>query len=136
MKRETTAAKSRDILSNPLLAFAWFCLPVIAIIASGSSGVGKNWRTAIWTAALSVMGIACIANAARCRRVHCYLTGPFFLGMAVVTLLYGVGIVPLGANGWNVIGLTILVGAIALGCLPEMFFGKYRKDRTNNVDRP
>ena len=86
--------------------------------------------------ALSVMGIACIANAARCGRVHCFLTGPFFMGMAVVTLLYGVGIVPLGANGWNVIGLTILVGAIALGCLPELFLGRYRRNRTNNADRP
>ena len=48
--------------------------------------------------------------------------------MAVVTLLYGIGVVPLGANGWNVIGMTILVGAIALSYLPELFFGRYRKD--------
>jgi len=73
------------------------------------------------------MGTACIANALRCKRVHCYLTGPFFLLMALVTLLFGLGIVPLGGNGWNRIGLTILVGAIALCCLPELVWGKYRK---------
>jgi hypothetical protein len=32
------------------------------------------------------MGVACIVNALRCGRVHCYLTGPFFLLMAVIAL--------------------------------------------------
>ena len=73
------------------------------------------------------MGTACIANAVRCGRLHCYITGPFCLVIAVITLLYGVGVVPLGRNGWSLIGLTILIGAIALCCLPEMFFGKYRR---------
>jgi len=54
--------------------------------------------------------------------------------MAVVTLLYGIGVVPLGGNGWNRIGLTILVGAIALCCLPELFFGKYRKGPARDGD--
>jgi hypothetical protein len=46
--------------------------------------------------------------------------------MALITLLYGLGLVSLGRNGWNLIGLIILIGAIALCCLPEMFLGKYR----------
>ncbi len=50
--------------------------------------------------------------------------GPFFLLMAFVTLLCDLGIVPLG---WNLIGLTILVSAIVLRCLPEMFLRKYRQ---------
>ena len=128
MKSDTTTSRSRDILSNRLLSFALFCLPVIAIVATGYYDIGRGWRTAAWVLALSIMGTACIANAARCGRMHCYLTGPFFLVMAVVTLLYGIGVVPLGANGWNVIGMTILVGAIALSYLPELFFGRYRKD--------
>jgi hypothetical protein len=49
--------------------------------------------------------------------------------MAVVTLLHGIGIVRLGDKGWNLIGLTILVGAIALCCLPERILGKYRGAR-------
>ena len=126
MKPETTNCQARDILRNPLLSFALFCLPIIAMVAAGSHHISRGWRTVIWTAALSVMGTACLANAARCGRVHCYLTGPFLLGMAVVTLLYGVGVVPLGANGWNLISLTTLVGAIALCCVPELFFGRYR----------
>lgn len=47
--------------------------------------------------------------------------------MAVVTLLFGIGIAPLGRNGWNLISLTILAGAIMLCCVPELILGKYHK---------
>ena len=53
------------------------------------------------------------------------IVGPFFLLMALVALSYGVGILRLGGNGWNLLGLITLVGAIALWYLPEMFLGKY-----------
>jgi hypothetical protein len=128
MQRGATISHSRDILSSPWPAFAWFWLPGIAIAITWNSGFGSGWRTVVWTVALIILGAACIANAIRCGRIHCYLTGPFFLVMAVVTLLYGLGSAPSGARGWNVIGLTILLGAIALCCLPELFLGKYRKD--------
>jgi len=109
-----------------------FWLPAIAIAVAGTPAFSDNWRTTVWAVALSTMGAACLANALRCGRVHCYLTGPFFLLMALVTLLYGIGVAPLGRQGWNLIGLTILVGAISLCCLPEMFFGKYRKGDAGN----
>jgi hypothetical protein len=127
MESDTTTCKSRDILSSPWRALLVFWLPALAIFVAGSSGLSAGWRTIVWTVALGIMGTACIANALRCGRVHCYITGPFFLVMALVTLLYGLGVVTLGRNGWNLIGLTILVGAIALCCLPEMFLGKYRQ---------
>ena len=128
----TTPGKSRDLLSSPWLSLVVFWLPAIAIAVAGSSGFSSHWRTVVWTVALSIMGTACIANALRCGRVHCYVTGPFFLLMALVTLLYGLGVVPLGGIGWNRIGLTILVGAIALCCLPELFLGKYRRSRAED----
>lgn len=54
-------------------------------------------------------------------------TGPFFLLMALIALSYGLGILHLGGNGWNLLGLMTLIGAIALWCLPEMLLGKYRQ---------
>jgi hypothetical protein len=57
-------------------------------------------RTGVWAGALIWMGVACIANAARCGRTHCYLTGPFFLAMAVVTVAHGTGVISLGSQGW------------------------------------
>jgi hypothetical protein len=131
MEPNMTTSKSRDILSRFWVSFAVFYLPGIAIVAAASTGFPGAWRTAVWAVSLSIMGIGCVANALRCGRVHCYLTGPFFLLMALVTLLFGLGVVPLGRNGWNWLGLTILIGAIALCCLPELFLGKYRRARAN-----
>ncbi len=127
MVRSTTCTP-RDILSKPWLSFLVFWFPGIAIAATAGSRFHAGSRTIVWTVALTTMGIACLVNAARCHRIHCYVTGPFFLIMAVVTLLYGLGAVSLGGNGWNIIGLAILIGAAALCCLPELFFGKYRRE--------
>jgi len=49
--------------------------------------------------------------------------------MALLALSNGLGILHLGRNGWNLLGLIALIGTIALWYLPEMFLGKYRKGR-------
>ena len=82
------------------------------------------------------MGMACIANALRCGRVRSYLTGPFFFLTALVALSYGLGILHLGRNGWNLLGVIALIGTIALWYLPEMFLGRYRKGRADNGNAP
>ena len=76
-----TTCESRDILRSPWSALAVFWLPAIAIIGAGGS---RFWRTIVWTVALVTMGTACLAHALRCGRVHCYITGPFFLLIALV----------------------------------------------------
>jgi hypothetical protein len=129
MESRLTSCESRDILKIPWSAFAALGLPVITIIVLGGPNLGTVWRTVVWTAALGVMGIACTVHALRCGRVHCYLTGRFFLVMAIVALLYGVDVVWLGRRGWNLIGLIALIGAFVLCCLPEMLLGKYLKGR-------
>lgn len=136
MERCEPTGKSRDLLSIPWMAFVVFCLPAILIVVAGGSWVSNGWRTAVWTVSLVVLGAACIANAVRCGRVHCYLTGPFFLLMALATLLYGLGVVPLGRSGWNWLSLVILVGAVTLSCVPELVWGKYRKSGSTNSNRP
>ncbi|HEY6385763.1 MAG TPA: hypothetical protein VIX91_08800 [Candidatus Acidoferrum sp.] len=127
MEDNTTTCKSRDILSNRWRVFLLYWLPAIAIVVAGAPAISNGWRTAVWVVALATMGMACILNALRCGRVHCYITGPFFFLMALVALSYGLGILSLGGNGWNLLGLITLIGAVALWCLPEMFLGKYRK---------
>ena len=131
MKFDETGSKSRDIFANLWFASMVFWLPVVVLIASGFLDVGQGWRTAIWVVALTTMGAGCVVNAFRCRRVHCYFTAPFFLVMALVSLLYGLGIVPLGksVSGWNMIGLVVLVGTLLLIWLPEILLGRYRRGR-------
>jgi hypothetical protein len=129
MESNATTCESRDILSSCRRAFLLYWLPAIAIVVAGAPAIRNGWRTAVWTVALGTMGAACIANALRCGRVHCYVTGPFFFLMALAALSYGIGILHLGGNGWNLLGLIAVIGTIALWCLPEMFLGKYRKAR-------
>lgn len=72
------------------------------------------------------MGLGCLRNALRCRRLHCYFTGPLFLLLAVLSLLHGTGGVDLGSNGWGWIGGFALVGGVGLTVLPERLWGRYR----------
>ena len=129
MKSDAPTCESRDILSSRLRVFVLYWLPAIAIVVAGAPAISNGWRTVVWIVALAIMGGACIVNALRCGRVHCYVTGPFFLLMALLALSNGLGILHLGRNGWNLLGLIALIGTIALWYLPEMFLGKYRKGR-------
>ena len=135
MESNTTTCESRDILSSRWRVFFLYWLPAIAIVVAGAPAISSGWRTAVWTVALATMGAACIVNALRCGRVHCYLTGPFLLLMALVGLSYGLGILRLRGNVWNLLGLITLIGGIALWCLPEMLLGKYRKGREESGNR-
>jgi len=136
MKSDTTTCESRDILSSRRRVFVLYWLPAIAIVVAGAPAISNGWRTVVWVVALAIMGAACIVNALRCGRVHCYITGPFFLLMALAALLYGLGILHFGGNGWNLLGLIGLIGTIAFWYLPEMFLGKYRKGRAGDGNHP
>ena len=129
MKAPQTPVGSRDVLRSWWSTGAVYGLPALAIFASGFPVVTPGCRTAIWTAALGTMGAGCVANALRCGRVHCYFTGPFFLIMAIVALLYGLGIVPLGRFGWNTLAAIALVGVLIFYSVPEVFIGRYRRER-------
>ena len=118
---------SPDILSNPWLAAAVFCLPVAVIALSGNFDLGNGARAAVWAVCLGVMASGCLINARRCGRLHCYFTGPFFILMALASLSYGFGWLPLGTSGWNWIGAVTLCGAVILSCVPELLLGKYRR---------
>ena len=121
MKNENT---SKDWVGSPRsYAIAWG-IPSAALVAG--SVVEPEARTIIWSAALTWMGIACVLNAMRCGRLHCYLTGPFFLLMAGATWLHGLRIFWLGTHGWLLLALVLVfVGGGLLWYLPERVFGKY-----------
>jgi hypothetical protein len=50
--------------------------------------------------------------------------------MALVALLYVLGVMPLGKHGWTLIALIVLIGAIVLGCVAEAFPGRYRQNKS------
>ena len=80
-------------------------------------------------AVLAAWGGFCTTNAVRCGRLHCYFTGPIFLFAAAWLALAGFGLVGVANHWFN----GLLLGALALGVLTELAFGKYsRRDAKNS----
>jgi hypothetical protein len=91
---EQKSCKSRDLVLSWQAIFLW-CLPVIALI------VGSYWRDArllLWIPSFLVMGIACMVNARRCGRIHCYVTGPLSLLAIGYIVLAQFHVLPMNAG--------------------------------------
>lgn len=92
-------------------------------------------RTVIWPGALSWMGVACLLNAKRCGRLHCFLTGPFFLCIAALSLLHGLDVLSLGDNGWGWLVVVLIAGGWGLlWKLPEYLWGSYVERKSTVQD--
>ena len=87
--------------------------------------IGGWPRTLGWTAGFLWLAAFCFWNFARCRRVHCLFTGPFFLVMAGATMLVGFGVLPSGPGAWNTLSGVTLIGGLVLYFVPEWLFGRY-----------
>ncbi len=122
---ENTVGATRDFVRDRRASLLIWGLPALVMIGTGPLGFSSELHGAIWASCLSVFGFGCLANARRCGRLHCFFTGPFFLAMALVSLVHGFGVISLGGGGWGWIGWTTLVGACALTILPERIWGCY-----------
>ena len=106
----------------------------MAMVVAISAGATHNQVSAVWTVCLLVMSAGCFVNAIRCGRLHCALTGPFFLLMAVSTLLYGLEVLSLGDFGWELIGaVTAAGGACRRSSLPTPTTDGSRIERSGRV---
>jgi len=123
MSEWETPADNDLLRSYKSFAVSWG-IPIAAMI--GAISVAHPVKTWIWVGALAWMGVACLANARRCGRTHCYYTGPFFLFMTLPVLLHGYELLWLGTEGWKWLGITVGVGGGGLWCLSEKLLGKYR----------
>ena len=105
---------------------ALYGIPGAAIYVTGDLGSSRV-VSIVWPLAFLVMGAACLANARRCGRVHCFFTGPLFLLAAVLSALHGWRLVDLGTNAWQSIGYGTFSLAVVLYFVPEVVWGKYFK---------
>lgn len=119
---ESASTGATDLVGGFKGLVVWVLPTVLLLVAADNRW---PYLVVVWPALLTLMGVACVVNARRCRRVHCFATGPFFLLLAVLSLLYGIHALPLGAQGWQWLGGTLLIGSVVLCCVPEWLFGKY-----------
>jgi hypothetical protein len=108
----------RDMIGRRIGYLVWG-LPVCLVLFA--TFLGESGRALVWTTSFSVMGGACVLNAARCGRLHCFITGPLYLIAALASLLEGLSVVSLG---WQWIGYGALSGTL-LAFLLEWTAGRY-----------
>lgn len=124
-----SASRALDWTCRPTSAFLGWGLPIA--LGLSSNGLPDSLKAGgiavlVWAIAYAWMGTACLVNAGRCHRLHCYMSGPVLLLAALVTGLGGLGIVPLGPNGLNIVAGSAL-GLVLLSHIPELVFGRYKK---------
>ena len=124
-------SSERDLLCSGWSACLLWCVPWF-VFALGFDA-RPTLKTVLWTTSLGFMGVVCLVNASRCGRIHCFLTGPFFILAAVGSLTYGLGVLPLGPSGWKWIGTITVIGGIALAFIPELVLGRYRRNGSHAV---
>lgn len=115
--------RGRDWAGDRRALLIW-CLPAAIMLVTAL--VDATYLVVVWPSVLAWMGVACLLNARRCSRLHCYLTGPYFLLLGVVALLHGLDVFPLGPNGWHALLLAFVIGGAFLTYVPEWLFGRYR----------
>lgn len=109
---------AEDLACGPAAVWIWQ-LPTVLVV------VGAFWPTAriwLWIPAFLVAGMGCVVNARRCGRVHCYVTGPLYLGAAGYLLLSLLARIPFHF-GWF---LGVVVVFSLLAHLAERPLGRYR----------
>lgn len=110
----------RDLLASTWPLVVFYCLPTVAIVSGASLDAARPW---LWIPAFLVMGGACVANAVECGRVHCFITGPLYLGAAVYEALAAARLAPMSVD----VFLGIVVAVTVVAYLLEMPLGRYRQ---------
>lgn len=118
-----------------LAARAWpfatlWGVPLFVIVVTALAPVDEGLRTIAWTLSFAVAGVACLVNARRSGRLHCQVTGPFFLALSVTSALNGLAGVPFGPAGWWLIAAALAVGTVVLWVIPERRQGRYGERRS------
>lgn len=116
-------APDRDWAGNWRSFALYWGLPAAVMALAGA--LDPLARAVVWTGVLLWMGGACLANARRCSRTHCWFTGPFFILMAAMIAAYAAGALRLGPNGWTILGGAILAGAIGIWWVTERVWGRF-----------
>ena len=129
---ECSPGRQNDLLGSRWALLLWWGPWVLIVIGGLSAISGNTTRTVLWTVGFAVAGAACLVNAHRCGRRHCFYTGPLYLLAALASLLYGLGVLPLGVNGWGwIVGIAV-IGSLFFCCGLEALLGKYATKPTNS----
>jgi len=111
-QKNEMACSRRDWVSGIGSFIVAWGLPLSSVVVT--SVFFEQAISRVWPIAFAWMGTACLINAGRCGRTHCYFTGAFFVVIAILSFLYALNLIHLGERGWGTIGATALLGGISI----------------------
>lgn len=122
------ACVRRDLSAHAGSFLAVWGGPVLAGLIASFAAPSIAWAAGAWALALAWMGAACLVNARRCGRLHCFFSGPILLVGALLAALVALGLLDANAIGLG----AIVTGALVLFGLTyalELAWGRYlRRD--------
>lgn len=120
---ETAANKSKDWSRHPASWFFWWGLPILGAVSTNVLKLTVAETAFVISMAFAWMGTGCLLNARRCRRLHCFFTGPALWLGAIGAALVGAGVIT-GAQALNIV-VWGTVALVLLSKVPEAIWGKY-----------
>ena len=96
MSEQPITETENDWVRRPGMGFVWWCLPLGVGIAANYFVSSARGIALVWMVSFVWMGTGCILNARRCRRLHCYISGPAFVLGAAALALFSAGVALFG----------------------------------------
>jgi hypothetical protein len=124
MSDPVTTAPRRDWARQPLTILFWWGLPVAIGASVDFLRLPFRVSAGVCGASFAWMAVGCLLNAWRCRRVHCYISGPVLTLGAILAGLVSSGIADLGPRAFGAAVSAIIVLAL-LSCVPELVWKRY-----------
>ena len=115
-----------DLVKNRRSSWLLWGVPVILLIGTAVISPALSIQGVAWAIAFTVMGGACLANAKRCGRRHCFITGPYFILLAIGSLLVGFQLLPEALLSFDMLTIMVIVLTPILYWVPEHLWGQYR----------
>ena len=124
MSEQPITETANDWVRRPGMGFVWCCLPLGVGIAADYFVSSARAIALVWVVSFVWMGTGCIFNARRCRRLHCYISGPAFVLCAAALALFSAGVALLGPHSLNnIVDITLTVALLSF--VAEMIWRKY-----------
>ncbi|NJO33513.1 MAG: hypothetical protein HC869_10555 [Rhodospirillales bacterium] len=119
------APRAKDWASDWRTLGTIWGIPAAAMLAGGL--LEPLPRAAVWTIALIWMGVACLANALRCRRHALQVHGPILSRHGAARRDACGRQLPLGRHGWHVLGAATVLGTGLVWWGTERIWGAFSR---------
>ncbi len=114
----------KDLAAGPTSFLAIWIAPIVAASIISLPAFPTWASAAAWSVAFIWMGVACLINARRCGRLHCYFSGPILLLGATLIGALGFAGLDLGRHAFPaVVAITLSLAALTYAL--ELIWGRY-----------